>query len=54
MLKHGTGTYTETNGINLADGVNLIGGNETLTFTNPVTGEVVTANARPVPSRSSR
>jgi hypothetical protein len=44
VLEHGTGTYSEANGINLADGVNLIGGSQTLTFTNPVTGAVVTAN----------
>lgn len=39
-----SGTYTEANGINLADGVNLVGGSHSLTFTNPVTGAVVTAN----------
>ncbi|MGY4474688.1 cadherin domain-containing protein [Bradyrhizobium sp. USDA 3364] len=44
VLEHGTGTYSEANGINLAAGVNLIGGSQTLQFTNPVTGEVVTAN----------
>ncbi|MCC8980975.1 cadherin domain-containing protein [Bradyrhizobium acaciae] len=45
VLEHGTGTYSEANGINLANGVNLIGGSHTLQFTNPVTGQVVTANA---------
>ncbi|NEV00908.1 hypothetical protein [Bradyrhizobium uaiense] len=47
VLEHGTGTgtYNEANGINLANGVNLIGGSHTLQFTNPVTGQVVTANA---------
>ena len=44
VLEHGTGTYSEANGINLANGVNLIGGSQTLTFTNPVTSQVVTAN----------
>jgi hypothetical protein len=44
VLEHGTGTYSEANGINLANGVNLIGGSQTLTFTNPVTSVVVTAN----------
>ncbi len=44
VLLHGTGTYTEANGINLANGVNLIGGSHTLQFTNPVTSAVVTAN----------
>src|SRR6202171_3861676 len=44
VLEHGTGTYSEANGINLANGVNLIGGSQTLQFTNPVTGAVVTAN----------
>jgi len=44
VLEHGTGTYSEANGINLADGVNLIGGSQTLTFTNPVNSHVVTAN----------
>ncbi|MHC2338379.1 cadherin domain-containing protein [Bradyrhizobium sp. USDA 4454] len=44
VLEHGTGTYSEANGINLANGVNLIGGSHTLQFTNPVTGQVVTAN----------
>jgi len=44
VLEHGTGTYSEANGINLADGVNLIGGSQTLQFTNPVTSVVVTAN----------
>jgi hypothetical protein len=44
VLEHGTGTYSEANGINLADGVNLVGGSQTLTFTNPVTSQVVTAN----------
>ncbi|MGN1291078.1 MAG: beta strand repeat-containing protein, partial [Bradyrhizobium sp.] len=45
VLEHGTGTYSEANGINLANGVNLIGGSHTLQFTNPVTGATVTANA---------
>jgi large repetitive protein len=44
VLEHGTGTYTEANGINLANGVNLVGGDENLQFTNPVTNAVVTAN----------
>ncbi|MDW4691800.1 hypothetical protein NQ237_25045, partial [Escherichia coli] len=44
VLEHGTGTYSEANGINLANGVNLIGGSHTLQFTNPVTSAVVTAN----------
>jgi hypothetical protein len=44
VLEHGTGTYSEANGINLANGVNLIGGSQTLQFTNPVTSQVVTAN----------
>ncbi|MGY4155973.1 hypothetical protein ACVINW_001815 [Bradyrhizobium sp. USDA 4461] len=44
VLEHGTGTYSEANGINLANGVNLIGGSHSLQFTNPVTGAVVTAN----------
>ena len=44
VLEHGTGTYSEANGINLANGVNLIGGSQTLQFTNPVTSAVVTAN----------
>ncbi len=44
VLEHGTGTYSEANGINLANGVNLIGGDENLQFTNPVTSAVVTAN----------
>ncbi|MGY4424647.1 hypothetical protein ACVWY2_007096 [Bradyrhizobium sp. JR6.1] len=44
VLEHGTGTYSEANGINLASGVNLIGGSHTLTFTNPVTNAAVTAN----------
>ncbi|UGY06314.1 beta strand repeat-containing protein [Bradyrhizobium quebecense] len=44
VLEHGTGTYSEANGINLASGVNLIGGSHTLTFTNPVTNATVTAN----------
>ncbi|WP_420967462.1 cadherin domain-containing protein [Bradyrhizobium sp. B120] len=44
VLEHGTGTYSEANGINLANGVNLIGGSHTLTFTNPVTNQLVTAN----------
>ncbi|MGF6310581.1 hypothetical protein ABIB82_004666 [Bradyrhizobium sp. i1.8.4] len=44
VLEHGTGTYSEANGINLANGVNLIGGSHTLQFTNPVTSQVVTAN----------
>ncbi|HEX7922373.1 MAG TPA: hypothetical protein VF583_15550, partial [Bradyrhizobium sp.] len=44
VLEHGTGTYSEANGINLANGVNLIGGSHTLTFTNPVTSATVTAN----------
>ncbi|WP_050631998.1 beta strand repeat-containing protein [Bradyrhizobium viridifuturi] len=44
VLEHGTGTYSEASGINLANGVNLIGGSHNLQFTNPVTGQVVTAN----------
>ncbi|MFB9266321.1 beta strand repeat-containing protein, partial [Bradyrhizobium erythrophlei] len=44
VLLHGTGTYTEANGINLANGVNLIGGSHNLQFTNPVTGATVIAN----------
>ncbi|KJC57360.1 hypothetical protein UP10_30410 [Bradyrhizobium sp. LTSPM299] len=44
VLEHGTGTYSEADGINLANGVNLIGGSHTLQFTNPVTSAVVTAN----------
>ena len=44
VLEHGTGTYSEANGINLANGVNLIGGSHTLQFTNPVTNQLVTAN----------
>ncbi|MES5485986.1 hypothetical protein QMZ05_24805 [Bradyrhizobium sp. INPA03-11B] len=44
VLEHGTGTYSEANGISLANGVNLIGGSHTLQFTNPVTGVTVTAN----------
>ncbi|MBR1036819.1 hypothetical protein JQ593_08100 [Bradyrhizobium viridifuturi] len=44
VLEHGTGTYSEANGISLANGVNLIGGSHPLQFTNPVTGATVTAN----------
>ncbi|WP_210190269.1 cadherin repeat domain-containing protein [Bradyrhizobium sp. NAS96.2] len=44
VLEHGTGTYSEATGINLANGVNLIGGSHTLQFTNPVTGATVIAN----------
>ncbi|QPF84676.1 cadherin domain-containing protein [Bradyrhizobium genosp. L] len=44
VLEHGTGTYSEASGINLNSGVNLIGGSQTLQFTNPVTSQVVTAN----------
>ncbi|MCC8968300.1 hypothetical protein H8A95_39910, partial [Bradyrhizobium sp. Pear76] len=44
VLEHGTGTYSEANGISLANGVNLIGGSHTLQFTNLVTGALVTAN----------
>jgi hypothetical protein len=36
------GTYSETDGINLVAGEHLFGQGQTLQFTNPVTGEVVT------------
>ena len=44
VLEHGTGSYSEANGIHLGNGVNLIGGSHTLQFTNPVTNQVVNAN----------
>lgn len=41
-LKHGTGTYEEIGGFMLLAGQQLIGQGESLSFTNPVTNEVVT------------
>ncbi|MGE4369461.1 MAG: hypothetical protein AB7E12_07255 [Burkholderiaceae bacterium] len=40
-LKHGTGTYSEASGFTLLAGQRLMGEGESLSFTNPVTGEVV-------------
>ena len=54
VLEHGTGTYSEANGINLANGVNLIGGSQTLTFTNPVTSRSSPPIPVRAPIRSSR
>ena len=44
-LKHGTGTYAEGGGFTLLVGQQLVGQGEALSFTNPVTGEVVVFGA---------
>src|SRR5262249_54014839 len=41
VIKTGTGTYTG-DGLNLKDGQQVYGSGETLSFTNPVNGNVVT------------
>ncbi|ROZ61503.1 hypothetical protein, partial [Ramlibacter sp. WS9] len=41
-VRQGTGTYSEADGINLVTGEHLFGQGQTLQFTNPVTGAVVT------------
>jgi hypothetical protein len=51
-LKTGTGTYSETDGIHLLNGQQLIGGGDGLTFTDPLnnanTLTIETAGTRPV------
>ncbi len=41
-IKNGTGTYSEANGLTLLNDQQIFGQGQTLQFTNPVTGEVVT------------
>ncbi len=41
-IKNGSGTYSEANGLTLLNDQQVFGQGQTLQFTNPVTGEVVT------------
>lgn len=54
-IRNGTGTYSEANGITLQNNQLVYGNGQTLSFTNPVTGEVVvigTGNAGTTPTLS--